>query len=141
MRLAPRSNRRNSDRVTINLAAMIDVSFLLLFYFMVATMVNDRETRLSTNLQTQSGAAGSVGDFQTQNIDVRVVDSAPAYVVGAHVCRDRAQLIAVLKPLPKATGAFVKVFDDVNVGFAVAAVQMAHDAGFEKVTYVPVKKQ
>lgn len=140
MRISPKANRRRSDRVTINLASMIDVSFILLFYFMVATMINDRETRLSANLQTQSGEAGAAGDFQTQNIEVRVVDGSPAYVVGTRVCRDRSQLINVLKPLPKSAGAFVKVADDVDVGFAVAAVQMAHDAGFEKVTYVPVRK-
>ncbi|HVP74103.1 MAG TPA: biopolymer transporter ExbD [Phycisphaerales bacterium] len=139
MRLAPKPSRRSSDRVTINLAAMIDVSFLLLFYFMVATMLSDRETRLSTNLQTQSGGSGSVGDFQTQNIEVRIVDGTPAYVVGMQVARDRQHLASVLAPLPKATGAFVKVFDGVNVGFAVTAVQTAHDAGFEKVTYVPSK--
>jgi biopolymer transport protein ExbD len=126
--------------VIINLASMIDISFLLLFYFMVATMMADRETRLSTNLQTQAGGSGSVGDFQTQNIEVRLVDAAPAYIVGAHVCRGREQLIEVLQPLPKSAGAFIKVFDDVNVGFAVAAVQSAHDAGFDKVTYVPASK-
>ena len=117
---------------------MIDVSFLLLFYFMVATMLEDRETRLSTGLQTQSpGDAGSVGDFQTQNIEVRIVDSAPSYVLGAHVCRTRADLAAALQSLPKGAGVFVKVFDGVDVGFAVAAIQIARDAGFEQVTYVP----
>jgi biopolymer transport protein ExbD len=141
MRLSPPPSRRRIDRVTINLAAMIDVSFLLLFYFMVATMLGDRETRLSTNLQTQSGGSGAVGDFQTQNIEVRIVEGSPAYVVGAQVARDRQRLAAVLAPLPKATGAFVKVYDDVHVGFAVTAVQTAHDAGFEKVTYVPAKAQ
>jgi len=119
---------------------MIDVSFLLLFYFMVATMLDNRETRLSTGLQTQSGESGAVGDFQTQNIEVRIVDAEPAYVVGARVCRDRNELTAALQPLPKAAGAFVKVSDDVNVGFAVAAVQIAHDVGFDQVTYVPVRK-
>lgn len=140
MRIRVPPSRRRIDRVTINLASMIDVSFLLLFYFMVATMLEDRETRLSTGLQTQSGGSGSVGDFQTQNIEVRVVDSVPAYVIGTHVCRDRAQLTAALEPLPKTAGAFVKVSDDVNVGFAVAAVQIAHDVGFDQVTYVPATK-
>lgn len=140
MKFTPRTSRRGAGGVVINLASMIDVSFLLLFYFMVASMLGDRETRLSTNLQTQSGGSGSVGDFQTQNIEVRMVDAAPAYVVGTNVCRGREQLLAVLAPLPKSAGAFVKVSDDVNVGFAVTAVQTAHDAGFDKVTYVPSRK-
>jgi biopolymer transport protein ExbD len=140
MRIRVRQPRRRFDRITINLASMIDVSFLLLFYFMAATMLEDRESRLSTGLQTQSpGAAGSLGDFQTQNIEVRVVDSAPAYVLGARVCRDRRELAAALAPLPKAAGVFVKVTDGVDVGFAVAAIQIARDAGFDQVTYVPAK--
>lgn len=139
MRIRVRPSRRRIDRVTINLASMIDVSFLLLFYFMVASMLDDRETRLSAGLQTQSGESGSVGDFQTQNIEVRVVDSVPTYLVGARVCRDRGELVAALEPLPKTAGAFVKVFDGVSVGFAVAAVQAAHDVGFEQVTYVAAK--
>jgi len=136
----PTTRRRGPDRVTINLASMIDVSFLLLFYFMVATMIHDRENRLSAGVQTQSqGAPGSVGDFQAQNVEVRTVEGAAAYLLGDRVCRDRGELAAALQPLPKKAGVFVKVFDDVDVGFAVAAVQVAHDVGFEQVTYVPAK--
>lgn len=138
MRIRVKPARRRLERVTVNLASMIDVSFLLLFYFMVGTMIHDRENRLSAGLQTEAGT-GSVGDFQTQNIDVRVADGAPVYGVGARVCRDRAELASVLEPLPKSAGVFVKVYGDVPVGFAVAAVQVAHDAGFTQVTYVPSK--
>lgn len=141
MRIRVKPSRRRLDRVPINLASMIDVSFLILFYFMVATMLEDRETRLSTALRTQSpGAAGAVGDFQTQNIDVRIVDDSPGYQLGGRVLRSRRDLLEALTPLPKSAGVFIRVFDDVPVGFAVTAVQVAHDAGFEQVTYVPAKK-
>src|SRR5688500_1855766 len=107
MRIHVPPARRRFDRITINLTSMIDVSFLLLFYFMVATMLQDRETRLSTGLQTQSpGAAGAVGDFQTQNIEVRMVEGASAYVLGTRALRDRAELAAALQPLPKGAGVF-----------------------------------
>lgn len=119
---------------------MIDISFILLFYFLVASMLEDRENRLSTGLQTQStNAASAAGDFQTQVIEVRRIDDRPAYKIGEHVCRDRVSLAAALQPLPKTQGAFVKVYDHVDVGFAVAAVQIARDAGFDQVTYVPAK--
>ena len=140
VRLRPRNSARRFDRVTINLASMIDVSFLLLFYFMVATMLEDREKRLSTALQTQSPASvKKTSDFQSQNIEVRMIDEAPAYRLGSRVLHDKRELAAALDPLPKSAGVFVRVFDDVPVGFAVAAVQVARDAGFEQVTYVPAK--
>jgi biopolymer transport protein ExbD len=123
----------------MNLASMIDVSFLLLFYFMVATMIHDRETRLSAGLQTQSGGPGSLGDFQTQNIEVRVESGKPVYVIGTNVCSTRDELRSILEPLPKSAGVFIQVHDDVPVSFAVAAVQTARDQGFEQVTYVPAK--
>jgi biopolymer transport protein ExbD len=135
-----RKKKRSMDRITINLASMIDVSFLLLFYFMVATILEDREKRLTTALQTQSPAnAKAVSDFQTQNIEVRMIDAAPAYRLGSRTLHDKRELATALEGLPTSAGVFVRVFDDVPVGFAVAAVQAARDAGFEQVTYVPAK--
>ena len=140
MRFGETSSRRKFDRIVINLASMIDISFLLLFYFLVATVLEERENRLSTGLQTQSAsAATAAGDFQTQVIEVRMIDGSPAYKVGEQIHRDRASLQSALEPLPKSQGAFVKVYDNVAVGFAVAAVQIARDAGFDQVTYVPAK--
>jgi biopolymer transport protein ExbD len=140
MRIAVSQKRRKYERIVVNLASMIDISFLLLFYFMVATMLEDREKRLSTALQTQSSSASAAMDFQPQFVEVRAVDSAPAYVLGTHICRTRDELAAVLGPLPKDPGVFVKVFEGADVGFAVAAIQVARDAGFEQVTYVPAKQ-
>jgi biopolymer transport protein ExbD len=132
-------SRRRYDRITVNLASMIDVSFLLMFYFMAATMMEDRESRLSTGLKTESPSAQrSPGDFQPQVIEVRAGE-APVYALGSRVFANRHQLSAALEPLPKDVGVLVRVFDGVDVGFAVAAVQVARDAGFEQVTYVPAK--
>lgn len=139
MHLRKTSKQRRASAITINLASMIDVSFILLFYFLVASMLADEESRLSTGLQTQSANASAAGDFQTQVIEVRQVDGAPVYKLGERVLRDRPSLAAALESLPKSTGVFVRVYDNVAVGFAVAAVQVAHDAGFQQVTYVPAK--
>src|SRR6186997_3168437 len=109
MRLAPKPSRRRSDRVTINLASMIDVTFLLLFYFMVATMLDDRETRLSTGLQAESKGSQKASDFQPQSVQVTVVDGSPVYQIGPKVLRTRDELRAALEPLHKPTGLFVKV--------------------------------
>lgn len=136
MRIRATPTRRRIDRVTINLASMIDVSFLILFYFMVSSMLQDRETRLSAGLQTQTRGAAAASDFQMQTIEVRAIDAVPAYRLGSRTLHDRGELADALAALPKDPGVFVKVYSDVPVGFAAAAVQVARDAGFEQVTYV-----
>ena len=50
---------------------------------------------------------------------------------------ERRELGEVLRQLPSDQGIFVQVYDRVPVGFAVAALQEATDAGFSQVTYVP----
>ena len=58
MRIRHRTNRRRQT-VTLNLASMIDVTFLLLLYFLVTTVLASPEDRLSPALQTRSeNAAG-----------------------------------------------------------------------------------
>jgi len=59
--------------------------------------------------------------------------------LGATDHADRAGLAAALAALPKERGLFVRVYGGVDVGSAAAAIQVARDAGFEAVTYVPGK--
>lgn len=119
---------------------MIDVTFLLLLYFMVTTVLAKPEDRLSPTLQTQRDSAVSrASDFQPQIVEVMRIDDAPGYRLGTGIFRDKAALTAALRGLPKAPGVFINVHDDVDVAHAVAAVQAARDAGFEQVTYVPAK--
>jgi biopolymer transport protein ExbD len=141
VRIRTKPNRRNVERITLNLASMIDVTFLLLIYFMVTMVIQPQEDRLSPTLQTESAeGASSENDFQTQIVDVLLLDGEPTYRIGGRDCRDRASLQAVLDPLPKSVGVFVKVNAGVPVGFAVTAIQVARDAGFEQVTYVPARR-
>jgi biopolymer transport protein ExbD len=138
MRIRVRPSRRRLERITLNLASMIDVTFLLLAYFMLTMVLTAREDHLSPTLQTQRDTlSGEASDFQPQVIEVLVLDGAPAYRLGARRFRTREELAAALEGLPTEVGVFIKVFDGVEVGYAVAALQLARDAGFEQVTYVP----
>ena len=126
--------------VALNLASMIDVTFLLLLYFLVTTVLARPEDHLSSSLQTRSeSAAGPTSDFQPQVVDVLLLDGRPAFRLGVQVLRDKASLTSVLRPLPKSAGLFVHVFDDATVGAVAAALQAGKDAGFEQVTYVPAE--
>ncbi len=117
---------------------MIDVTFLLLLYFMVTTVLAKPEDRLSPTLQMQrDSTASSASDFEPQIVEVKRIDGEPGYRLGATVLRDKLTLTAALRGLPKSPGVFINVHGDVDVAYAVAAVQAARDAGFEQVTYVP----
>ena len=138
MRIRAKPSSRRAERITLNLASMIDVTFLLLIYFMVAMVLRNQEDHLSPTLQTESeAAAGEASDFQPQIIEVMMLDGAPAYRIGARVLRERGELADAVAGLPRSVGVFVKVREGVPVGFAVQALQVSHDAGFDQVTYVP----
>jgi biopolymer transport protein ExbD len=126
------------DRVTLNMASMIDATFLLLAYFLVTTALRQPEDRLSPTLQTRS-ESGPPSDLQPQVVEVRAIEGEPGYQLGDRTFRDRDSLAEALGSLPREAGVFVRVGDDVATGFAVAAVQAARDAGFQQVTYVPAK--
>ena len=137
---ARRRHRRSRPTIAVNLTAMIDVTFLLLLYFLVTTVLAIPEDRLSPALQTRSeSAAGPTADFQPQIIDVLLVDGTPAYRLGTEIFADRRSLTKALEALHKPSGLFVNVYDDVPVGAAASAIQAGRDAGFEQVTYVPAE--
>ena len=140
MRIGTRKSRRRQDRVTLNMASFIDAPFLLLAYFLVTTSLTMPEDRLSPTLQTRSPEAGQASDFQMQKVDVLRIDGEPVYRLSSRVLRDRTELRDALEPLPKDAGVFILVHDEVPVGFAVAAIQVARDMGFDQVTYVPARQ-
>ncbi len=140
MRIRARPSKRPLERITLNLASMIDVTFLLLVYFLLTMAISAKEDHLTSTLQTQrDSSSGETSDFQDQIVDVLVLNGAPVYRLGTRVFDNRFELSAALEPLPKTVGVFINVYDGVPVGFAAAAIQIARDAGFKQVTYVPAE--
>jgi biopolymer transport protein ExbD len=139
VRIARKAPRRR-ETIALNLASMIDVTFLLLLYFLVTTVLATSEDRLSPSLRASAETeAGPDSDFQPQIVEVRLVDGTAAFVLGMETFRDRQALTTALEPLHKPSGLFVKVFDEVPVAAAAAAIQAGRDAGFERLTYVAAK--
>lgn len=140
MRIRLRPSRRRTDPIRMNLTTMIDVTFLLLIYFMVSMVFDPNEDNLNPTLQTQrESASGAATDFEPQVIEVLALDGAPAYRIGTRVLRGRADLAAAVDGLPRSVGVFVNVYPGVEVAFAAQAIQVVRDAGFEQVTYVPAE--
>lgn len=139
MRFSSPGSGKRSRLARLQLTSMIDVVFLLLFFFMATTTLSSPESRLSTGLQTERDESAKAADFQPQIIEARLVDGAPAFVLGQRVFRDKASLTTTLRELPKEAGIFVRVFGDVRVDWVAAALQACEDAGFARVNYVPAK--
>lgn len=132
-----RFQRKTHDRKPeISLASMIDVTFLLLAYFVITSGSGVNESKLSPNLRVQQGSEVQ-DDLEPQVLEVLRVDGVPVFRLGSVDLATRAELVAALDPLPREKGLFVRVHAGVEVAAAAAAIQCARDAGFEAVTYVP----
>ncbi len=130
-------NKHNLNRSALNLSSMIDVTFLLLVYFIVTTVFTPPEESLSPALQIEAGNSIQATDFEPQIILVDVQNDNAFYQIGENIIYDRSSLSHLIQKLPKDPGIIIRVDDDVPVGFAIAAVQVSRDAGFQRVTYVP----
>lgn len=140
MRIKANVNRRRNQRLALNMASMIDCTFLLLAYFLLTMMVIQPEDQLSPNLRADRAAAsGAASDFQPQIVEVLVVEGGPIYRLGDRRFTDKVSLTQALEELPQDAGLFIRVYPGPTVGFAAAAMQAGRDAGFEQVTYVPAE--
>ena len=116
---------------------MIDVTFLLLIYFIVTTVFSPPEDQLTPALKVEQGSSIKENDLEPQIVSVTSVQSQQVYLIGDQTYTDRSELSTILQKLPNDPGVIIRVDDTVTVGFAISAVQVARDAGFERVTYVP----
>lgn len=137
MRFTPQGRRLHSEP-RMNITPMIDVVFLLLIFFLTTTTFLDPESLLSPLIRTSDESARAAY-LQPQIIRVARVGGEVRYLVGNQRLGNQAELTAVIRELPKEPGIYIEVAGEVAVDHAVAAIQAARDAGFEKVTYVPAK--
>ena len=119
------------------MSSMIDVTFLLLIYFLVTTVLTPPEDELNPALEVQEGAGESSDELEPQIVDVVKRGNDEIYLIGSQSSQSREALFDVLSKLPHEPGLIVKVDGTTSVAFALAAIQEARNAGFEKVTYVP----
>ena len=135
-----RFKRQGGDRKPeLNLASMIDATFLLLAYFIFTSGAGMNESKLSPNLRVEKGTEKK-DDLEPQVVEVlRGGEGKVVFRLGSVDYRDRDELAGAVKTLAKDRGLFVRVYSGVDVGSAATAMQVGRDAGFEAVTYVPAK--
>ena len=124
----------------LNMSSMIDVTFLLLIYFIVTTVFTPPEDQLTPALKVEQGTSEKENDLEPQIVTVTIHNSQEVYQIGDQTTVARSQLATILNRLPNEPGIIIRVDDSVSVGFAIAAVQEARNAGFERVTYVPAPR-
>ena len=131
------SKRRSINKAALNMSSMIDVTFLLLIYFIVTTVLTPPEQELIPSLQVEEGTSTSQTELEPQIVNVKINGGQETYEIGGQLFTSRNDLSEVLVRLPLEPGLIVRVDGSTSVGFAIAAIQEARNAGFEKVTYVP----
>ena len=61
----------------------------------------------------------------------------PAYRIAGSEVRARDELLGILRGLPKEVGVVIRSSPTIPFEMVAGAMQIAHDAGFERITYLP----
>ena len=138
MKFTPPSRANTRRLARLQLTAMIDVIFLLLIFFMTTTTLARPESELTSGLRAES-PAGAASNLAPQIVEVGVFAGESGFRLGDRIVRSREALEMLLAELPKDAGVFVRVQSGVDVAMPAAALQACNDAGFSRVTYVPVQ--
>lgn len=132
-----RSKRTDFEIPKLPLVALIDVTFFLLLYFIMAGNLAAVEQNLETALKTDRPGGGSGSTLLPQIVTVDEIERKPFFKVGERVTGDKSTLTATLSKLNKQGGVVIRVTGRAPVWMAAAAIQACKDAGFTKVSYVP----
>ncbi|MEM0983187.1 MAG: biopolymer transporter ExbD [Planctomycetota bacterium] len=131
----PESARRTT--ASLPLTSMIDVVFLLLIFFMLTATFAMDEERLDSALASEGQGAVSSEELLPQILEVSGGPEGDVFVIGGRRPQSQAELVGVLKQLPKGPGVIIRVADTASIGAIASAKQAVADAGFGRRTYVP----
>jgi biopolymer transport protein ExbD len=127
-----RSRRRRGPLLALNLATMLDATFLLLAYFLVSAAAQ----RLEMGLESALVVGGDLrSDLEPAVLVVQREGAAAVFRLGERTLRDRAGLEAALAQLDRSATLRLQVHPGPSVEAVAAALQAVQDAGFEEVAY------
>lgn len=131
MRFTP-PRRRRSAAWGLNLATMLDATFLLLAYFLVTAAVEPPESRLESGLLLQG--EGDAADLEVALLEVASDRGEPVFRLGQRVLRDGEALRAALRELDRGSPVRVRALPGPRVEAVAAALQAVADVGLREVT-------
>ena len=139
MKLSSRKIDRER-RVELSMTSMIDVVFLLLIFFMVASSFVKTERQLEPAIKVKKKSVSqATTDMEPAIVDVVRSGNRSVYKLGSLEMTSDQELVKVLNRFQnKMDGAVVRVADDVPFSMAAAAIQACKSAKFVKVSYVPI---
>ncbi|MDX1803650.1 MAG: biopolymer transporter ExbD [Alcanivorax sp.] len=126
--------RPSQEEVSVNLAPLIDVVFLLLIFFMVSTTFNDK-TQLSITLPEAKGAKLAQ---EPQQVKVTVTSAGDYLVNGEKLARNDADTLrtALMRLGQDKTKLPLMIYADANVAYqsVVRVYDVAGQLGFVKLS-------
>lgn len=140
MRLA-RARMVTGNPTELSIAAMIDVVFLLLIFFLVTTTMAAPERQLDPAIAVDREARGqSVLQLQPLVIDIYREQGVAVYRAGATWGESLATIMPIIGNYPDpSAGAIINLSDGVPFNMAAQAINAVREAGFEAVSLVPVE--
>jgi biopolymer transport protein ExbD len=131
------SSRKSGASVEMQMTSMIDVTFLLLIFFMATSGFVIAERELDPRLVVdQPSATRSTSRMEPAIIDIVPSGGGFVYKLGGREFKTTAELGSVLRKLEnKGDGAVVRGDDRAPFDMAPAAIQACKDAGFINVRY------
>jgi biopolymer transport protein ExbD len=138
MKRKRRHDRLSPESMRLPLIALIDVVLFLLMYFLLAGSLAEQERELATTIQLPgSGGGADPFSLDPQIIHVQMEEGKPVYRLRGQTMHDRAGLRDKINALPREPGVVIRVAPNVPIAAAALAIQVSHDVGFDKVTFVP----
>lgn len=137
MRLSARKNI--GPTVELQMTSMIDVTFLLLIFFMITASFTKTERELDPQMKVNKQAPTTKqSQVEPAIIDLVKTETGFAMKLGGREFTTVPELSTVLRQLDnKGDGAFVRVPPDAPFELAASAIQACKTAGFPFVSYVP----
>lgn len=130
---------RKPTQIDMQMTSMIDCVFLLLIFFMVTSSFALAERELDPGIKVERRGGQAAGDLAPAIVDVVRGPAGFVYRLGGREFAAAAELTAVLQRFEnKFDGAFVRAADEAPFEMAATAIQSCKDAGYLKVSYVPL---
>jgi biopolymer transport protein ExbD len=137
MRLTNRGIQRNR-RIELAMTSMIDMTFLLLVFFMTTGGFMTIERNLDSAIKDRPSGRTAASDLEPAIVEIVRSGERFVYRVGSRELTSVAELTALLRQFPnKVDGAYVRVSDGAPFRMAAGAIQACKNARFLAVAYVP----